>query len=114
MRMCNVHKKESKSSRIFFSKMRKYSCFFSRNMVRLLGLMCDEARGCRRNAGNFRGVCPITGRKQDHTLHRAVHIKCSRTGIYYGSKPPFAVVVSAGFKKGTLETHGTVLSVSPH
>ncbi|MBQ8835909.1 MAG: hypothetical protein IJ002_00190 [Clostridia bacterium] len=36
------------------------------------------------------------------------------TGIYYGCKPPFAEVVSAGFTKGMLETHGTVLSASPH
>ena len=24
--------------------------------------MCDEARGGRRNAGNFRGVCPVLNR----------------------------------------------------
>ena len=39
--------------------------------------------------------------------------ECFRAGIYC---PQFAVWVrvNAGFKKGTLETHGTVLSVSPH
>ena len=26
--------------------------------------MCDEAGGCVRLGGNFRGVCPITGRQQ--------------------------------------------------
>ncbi len=25
--------------------------------------MCDEARGCRKDAGNFRRVCPINGRR---------------------------------------------------
>ena len=53
------------------------------------------------------------GEKQDHALAPCGAKKAFRAGICI---VPNAVwwQASAGFKKGMLETHGTVLSVSPH
>lgn len=41
------------------------------NVLEYMSLMCEDARGCRRDAGNFRGVCPKIGRKSMR------HIPCS-------------------------------------
>ena len=44
-------------------KIRKNYCIFCECVVKYMSLICEDARGCRRDAGNFRGVCPKIGRK---------------------------------------------------
>ena len=46
-------------------------------------------------------------------LHRAV-LKSASVPVFTVPRSAVWERVNAGFKKGTFETHGTVLSVSPH
>ena len=48
---------------MFTNGFAKNSCKSIFYVVYYTSLMCDEAGGCVHSDGNFRGVCPITGRQ---------------------------------------------------
>ena len=41
--------------------------------------MCDEAGGCRRNAGNFRGACPVLNRANGAFPEKRSHPKSANS-----------------------------------
>ena len=63
--------RQCKAVKNTFSFTKHLQYFFEKNycnwkilVLNYLSLMCDEAGGCDRKVGNFRGVCPINGRQQ--------------------------------------------------
>ena len=62
-----MHKKRALKISHFYKeidrKFWKNYCKIPNDVLQYTSLMCEDARGCRRDAGNFRGVCPKIGRK---------------------------------------------------
>lgn len=57
--------------------------------------MCVEAGGCHASVGNFRGVCPLNGRKFKQTHAMAIRYFAS---VYFSKSRKIAQMPCAGFR----------------